>query len=164
MVNKAPTQGFILLQGPRHEMLLLWSLSNAKSYCRKVKLLFLEKCTTRCVLMRLLSIRLSPTKHRPTPIKYFLKKILLHRYFAGNFSCFTQEKCFYEKLYLIFRISSQRLYQSFTFIISFYKKYEKFKKCILEKQKNGYLAIFFKDYCFICVVSLFTIFATFTQF
>ena len=44
-------------------MLLPWSLSNFKSYCTKVKLLFSEKCTTTCTLLSWLFIRLWPTKH-----------------------------------------------------------------------------------------------------
>ena len=43
------------------------------------------------------------------------------------FHAYRSKKSFYEKLYLIFRISSPRLYQSFNFIISFYKKKGNFK-------------------------------------
>ena len=59
------------------------------------------------------------------------------------FHVLHKKKSFYEKLYLIFRISTQWLHQSPNFVISFYKKMKNFKKCITEQLKHGYLPIFF---------------------
>ena len=54
-------------------MHLPWSLSNAKLYCTncQIKLMFLEKYTTRCTLLSWLFIKLWPTKH-PVFYRYWL--------------------------------------------------------------------------------------------
>ena len=104
--------------------------------------------TTSRTLLSWLFIRLWPTKHRPSSTNIFLKPDSAIDILQEIFHALHKKKSFYEKLYLIFWISSQWLHQPLNFIISFDKNMKNLKKYKKEKLKNGYLPIFFKKLLF----------------
>ena len=111
-------------------------------------LLFFFFWTTSRTLLSWLFIRLWPTKHRPSSTNIFLKPDSAIDILQEIFYALHKKKSFYEKLYLIFWISSQWLHQPLNFVISFDKNMKNFKKYKTEKLKNGYLPIFFKKLLF----------------